>query len=334
MIALATSQPADHERGATRWSLDEIARTLINQAHHQQMSRSTLWRILEEADLKPHKSVYWCNSHDANFEEIARKICQRYVDAPTLYRQGTLLICSDEKTGMQMLGRPAPTQPAQPGKPEKREHEYLRLGTRVLLTSFLVPTGRVLWDLGLTRTNQDYAAHVTQVDRYLREHLPAVQRCEWVVDNLNIHWSLPLCQAVAQLSGVAFRPEDLCCGVERRAFLSDPSHKHVFHYLPKHGSWLNQVELWFSVLVRRFLARGDFASAEDFERRLRRFLDEYNAAYAHPYRWTYTGEPLVRDTPFSRTRRQQLRGRAWFSPRPKTFQRLLYPPRPYRRKVA
>ncbi len=63
--------------------------------------------------------------------------------------------------------------------------------------------------------------------------------------------------------------------------------------------------------------------------RLRRFLDDYNANYAHPYRWTYTGQPLVRDTPFSKTLRQQKRGRAWFSPRPKLFERLLYPPRPY-----
>ena len=93
--------------------------------------------------------------------------------------------------------------------------------------------------------------------------------------------------------------------------------------------------MWFfSVVHRRFLARGSFPSAKDFDRRLERFLKDYNRRHAHPYRWTYTGEPLVRDTPFSRTRRQQCQGRACFSPRPKPFERLLYAPRPYRRHAA
>src|SRR5207244_1312196 len=91
-----------------------------------------------------------------------------------------------------------------------------------------------------------------------------------------------------------------------------------------------QVELWFGTLARRFLERGDFASAEEFGTRLAAYLIDHNAHRAHPYRWTYTGQPLVRATPFRQTRRQQRLGRAWFGTRPQRFERLLYPPRPYR----
>ena len=94
------------------------------------------------------------------------------------------------------------------------------------------------------------------------------------------------------------------------------------------------MELWFSVLARRFLKRGDYASVHEFDTRLTDYLEVYNTHHAHPYRWTYTGQPLVRATPFSQTRRQQRQGRAWFSPRPKLFERACYPPRPYKRSPA
>src|SRR5439155_6062396 len=119
---------------------------------------------------------------------------------------------------------------------------------------------------------------------------------------------------------------------QRRAWLSEPSHKHVFHYLPVHGSWLNQVEMWFSVLARQFLRRGDFSSVKEFEERLWRYMEEYNQEKTHPYKWTYTGQPLVRGTPFSQTRRQRLQGRAWFGTRSPLFERLLHPSRPYPRR--
>jgi transposase len=322
---MATSEPSDYGCTATRWSLDDLAATMINQAHDEAMSRSSIFRILDEADLKPHRSVYWLNSHDPDFEPKAREICQLYVEAPRFYEQGRLVLCTDEKTGMQILERKHPTQRIEPGKPEKREHEYIRHGTRALMASFAVPTGEVVWDLRPTRTSDDFAAHIAKV----AQHFAEVERFDWILDNLNTHWSLQVCQVVANLSEIPLLPKELKTGKQRRAFLTDPSHKHVFHFTPKHGSWLNQVELWFAVLARRFLKRGEFGSAEDFADRLRDFLDDYNANYAHPYRWTYTGQPLVRDTPFAKTRRQQKRGRAWFSPRPKRFERLLYPPRPY-----
>ena len=326
VVSLATSKTEEHDQPATRWSLSDLATTIINDANHRAMSRTTIWRVLDEADLKPHKSVYWLNSHDPDFEAKAQEICRLYVDAPRLYQQGRLVICCDEKTGMQILQRKYPTQPVAPGKPEKREFEYIRHGTRALIASFAVATGEVVWDLGLTRTSEDFGRHLGHVVR----HFHPFERIDWVVDNLNTHWSMEVCEWVAALSDVPFEPRRLRTGAQRRAFLTDPTHKHVFHFTPKHGSWLNQVELWFSVLSRRFLRRGDFASPAEFEERLAAFLGAYNAHYAHPYRWTYTGQPLVRATPFAQTRRQQQRGRVGVGTRRPCWERFLYPPRPYR----
>jgi transposase len=327
---LASSKTEDHATPDTSWSLDELAFTIVNEAHHRAMSRATIQRILAAADLKPHQSVYWLNSHDPDFDAKAQEICQLYVNAPRFYEQGRLVLSCDEKTGMQILGRKYPTRLPRPGQPAKREFEYIRYGTRCLLSTFCVPTGKVVWDVGRTRTSQDWAAHL----RHAQARFPAMRRYDWVVDNLNTHWSLDVCRLVAEWCQIPLVERDLRSGKQRRAFLGDPTHAHRFHFTPTHGSWLNQVELFFSVLARRFLKRGDFASAEEFEVRLVRWLEVYNARYAHPYRWTYTGEPLVRATPFSQTRRQRQQGQAGFGTRPPLFERLLYPPRPYKRKAS
>ena len=340
VVNLATSKTEDHDQPATRWSLDDLAFTIVNEAHRRALSRSTIQRILANADLKPHHSVYWLNSHDANFDAKAKDICQLYRHAFQLHQQGRLVISSDEKTAMQILGRKYPTQPPQPclvdatgqpirgGKPEKREFEYVRYGTRSLLTSFVVPTGKVVWDLGETRTSLDWVSHL----QHVRRSYPDWKGYDWVVDNLNTHWSLDVCRLVAEWCGVPLVERDLQCGAQRRAFLSEPSHKVVFHFTPLHGSWLNQVELFFSVVSRQFLRCGDFASVADFTARLQRWLDDYNDRKAHAYRWTYTGEPLVRSTPFSQTSRQRRQGRAWFGRAPSPYERAINPPRPYHRK--
>jgi hypothetical protein len=279
VIAIASSLPADHQHTASRYSLDDLARTIVNEAHVLAISRATIQRILQEVDLKPHRSVYWLNSHDPDFSVKAHEVCQLYLQAPELYRQGRVVLSCDEKTGMQILDRLHPTQRARPGHPEKRENDYLRLGTRALIASFCVPTGEVVWDLGPTRTSLDFAHHVLRTAWHFRD----MRRFDWVLDNLNTHWSLELCQVVAYLCDVPFQPKELVRGPQRLAFLRNPSHKHVFHYVPKHGSWLNQVELFFSVLSRQFLKRGDFGSVKEFTERLRAYLEHYNQEQAHPY---------------------------------------------------
>ena len=329
VLSMATRKPAMDHCPATRWSLDDLVAAL-QQHRRQPMSRSSIWRLLEEADLKPPRSVSWLNSHDPDFEAKAHDLCQLYVHALRFYQQGRVVICADEKTGRQILQRRSPTQPVHPGKPEKREHESIRHGVRALLASFVVPTGHLGWHLGQTRTSADWAAHLANVVR----QLPAMQRYDWVVENLKTHWSLEVCRLVAPWCALPFTPKALHRGAQRRAFLGDPTHKHVCHFPPKHGSWLKQVALWFSVLARRFLKRGDDDSAQDFATRLYDYLEVYNTHHAHPYRWTSTGQPLLRATPFSQTRRQQREGRAWVSPRPKPFERAYCPPRPSKRSPA
>src|SRR4029453_3673098 len=121
-------------------------------------------------------------------------ICSLYLNALRFFEQDRVVICSDEKTGMQILQRKYPTQPMAPGTPEKREHEYIRHGVRALTASFVGAPGQGRRDLGQRRTSEDFATHLANVV----QQLPAMQRYDWVVDNLNTHWSLEVCRVVAQ----------------------------------------------------------------------------------------------------------------------------------------
>src|SRR3989441_6555172 len=263
VMAMATRKPTTYHCHATRWSLDDLVAAL-QQGRLGTMSRSSIWRMLDEADLKPHRRVYWLNSHDPDFEAKAQAICPLYLNALRFFAHDRMVICTDEKTGMQILQRKYPTQPMVPGKPEKREHEYIRHGMRALIASFVVATGQVVWNLGQTRTSADFATHLATVV----QQLPTMQRYDWVVDNLNTHWSLDVCRLVAQWCGVPVVAKALRRGAQRRALLSNPTHKHGVHFTAKHGSWLHQLEVWLIGLAPPFLHGGDFDAAQDFATRL------------------------------------------------------------------
>jgi transposase len=241
---------------------------------------------------------YWLNAQPddpAVFAEQVAAVCAVYQQAPAFEQQGGHVISTDEKTGIQALERAAPTLPMKLGLVERPEYEYIRHGTLCLIANFNVATGEVVAPtLGPSRTEEDFAVHIAQT-------ITTDPEAPWlfVVDQLNTHKSAALVHLVARTCGIA---EDLGekekRGVlksmeTRAAFLSDASHRIRFLYTPKHTSWLNQIELWFSILVRRLLKRGNFTSVEHMRERILAFIHYFNTTMAKPFKWTYRGRPLT-----------------------------------------
>ncbi|HEY1354359.1 MAG TPA: transposase [Ktedonobacteraceae bacterium] len=203
---------------------------------------------------------------------------------------------TDERTGVQALERKHPGLPLAPGKGERREFAYHRHGTRAFLLSRDVVSAEVVAPhAGPTRTEADFLAHIqagVATD-------PQASRWHVVCDNLNIHQSETLVRFVAERSGmdadVGKKGESgtLASMASRAAFLSDPTHQIVFPSTPKHRSWLNQIEIWLSILVRKLLKRGSVLSVDDVQTRVLAFLAYYNRTMAKPFTWTDQGKALM-----------------------------------------
>jgi len=219
-----------------------------------------------------------------------------YHDAPSLAKQGERTVSTDELTGVQALERKHPGLPLVPDHVQRREFEYKRHETLSFILSRDVVSGKLLAPFcGPTRTEEDFLAHVQAVVTTDQK----VTRWHIVCDHLNIHQSEALVRWVAQISGIE---KDLGKKGEygilalmprRAAFLSDPSHKVVFHYTPNHSSWLNQIEIWLSILMRKVLKRGSFLSVQDLQAKVLAFIDYYNATMAKPFKWTSQGKALT-----------------------------------------
>jgi DDE superfamily endonuclease len=220
-------------------------------------------------------------------------VCDLYEKAGWLAEQGIHVVSTDEKTGMQALERLHPDIPMGPGRVQAREYEYKRHGTLCLTANLEIWCGWVIAPtLGPTRTEADFVTHVQQT-------VATDPQAGWVflVDNLNTHQSEGLVLWVAQACdlkgdlGVKGKQGVLKSTKSRAAFLSDLSHRIRFVYTPKHTSWLNQIELWFGILVRKLLRRASFASVEDLKARVLTFIDYFNRTMAKPIRWLYSVEP-------------------------------------------
>lgn len=196
MVCLATTLPTESALPKTHWSLDDLAYQILQEAHYTDMSRSTIQRILNEAELRPHKSRYWLTSHDADFEAKVLDVCKLYLEAPVLHQRGELVICVDEKTGIQALERARPTLFGKPGCDERRDYEYIRHGVRCLTASRVVATGQVIGTVTQRRGRWDFVRHIRDVV----ESFPEAKRFHWVMDNLNTHWTFELCRYLGRLS--------------------------------------------------------------------------------------------------------------------------------------
>lgn len=262
--------------------------------------RAGVGRYMAQAGLKPHHMKYYLNpgvdvSNVETFQIPAKTICALYRDAKELAGQGIHVYCVDECTGIQAIERLAPTLYMKPGQIECQENDYKRHGTVCLMANFEVATGKILAPtIGKTRTEKDFVEHIQQT-------IATDPTGSWIFisDGLNTHMSEGLVRFVVETLeikedlGIKGKSGILASMKSRKKFLEAKDHRIRFAYTPTHCSWLDQVELWFGRLKRKLIKRGSFKSVEDLTEKLFEFIEYYNRWDAHPYRWTWAGEPLM-----------------------------------------
>lgn len=303
ILAVACELPEKSGRPIDRWTHRELADEVIGRTIVPTISVSQVGRFLKQADLQPHRSKYWLNTKEKDpevFQQQVETVCQTYLQAPQLYfQEHTHTVSVDEMPGIQALERIAKTIPMQPGQPVRIEYEYERHGTLCLIGNWEVALGQMIAPtIRETRTDEDFAWHI----HHTVETDPAAGWI-FIVDNLNTHCSEALVRYVARLEGIdettlgrKGKAGILTSMATRQAFLSDPRHRVRFVYLPKHSSWLNQIEVIFGIVSRRVVRRGNFASLAALKERLLLFIDYFNRTFARPFRWTYTGRPTTAAT--------------------------------------
>ncbi len=258
LVKLACDRPVDCKAPFREiWTGDSL-RIALEVATGFKISTSEVRRILRSEDIRPHRLRVWLHSPDPHFARKVRRICGLYLGAPA---QDEIVLCIDEKTGMQALERKHPSRAPRVGRRGRYEFEYIRRGTRTLFAAFNPHTGEVFGRCSRRRRASDLLRFMEDV----ATHYPG-KRITVVWDNLNIH-AASKWETFNRRHGGRFR----------------------FVYTPIHASWVNQVEILFSILARRVLRYGSFASPSQLTAAVRGFIQQWNAHEAHPFRWTFRG---------------------------------------------
>jgi transposase len=255
IVKLACDRP-EKKRFRDIWTIASLKQAVEEKLGFV-VSATEIRRILRDEEIRPHRVRMWVHSPDPHFRSKVRTICNVYLH----HSPDETVLCIDEKTGMQALERKHSTKPPGPGRIARREFEYIRHGTRTLFAAFNPHTGDVFGQVSVNRSADTLLLFMERVaQRYPTGQITIV----W--DNLNTHHG-PRWEEFNRRHGGRFR----------------------FLYTPLHASWVNQVEIWFSILSRRVLKHGDFTSAQQLERRVRQFIAHWNEHEAHPFRWTFRG---------------------------------------------
>ncbi len=266
VIATACRSPMDLGFHRVLWDHATLAIAVMSAGLVRSISSRTIGRILEDAEIKPHRIKMWCHSDDPAYQKKMRAIVELYIHLP----KGEPVLSIDEKTGMQALSRHRPLKLAEPRRDARFDFEYKRNGTRCLFACFNVGTGKVLGQCTTQRKRTDFLSFMDRVASVYRQ-----RRVHVVLDNLNTH-------------------RDTNQGTCMTEWNERHGNRFVFHYTLTHGSWLNQIELWFCILSRRILRYSNFHSPDELVAAVTAFIEAWNKTEAHPFRWTYEGLPLVR----------------------------------------
>lgn len=263
VIAMACDAPEHYgEAFEPSWTLNRLTKAVSRHCSFT-MSRSSIARTLRENDLHPHRVKMWLHSMDPDFKEKVNAVVDLYLNPPP----DTVVVCVDEKTGVQATERKCPTRPARPGQSARVEYEYIRHGTQALIAGFNIFTGKVTASCGKTRKADDLMAFMERLATQYQG-----QKVTVIWDNLNIHND----------------------GQDRRWAQFNERHGNRFSFVhtPLHASWMNQVEIFFSILHKRCIRNGSFLSEEDLKRKLMAFIERWNAEEGHPFNWTFRGYPM------------------------------------------